>query len=1510
MPSLTSTAAGEAYWGYAAGTGTSTGGSTGGFTFSSPGTFGATVGLNASLAAGTTYAPVATQTTISFSETGGIIAQASAASGGSYINNSTLTQAGNFNVQAATSGSVAGVLQANAAGTGDILDLLNGAGTKMATVSSAGLLALTPASISTTASAASIAATNNPSAGGTQTGLNVAITNSPTSVSNTAVGGSISVSDSSTVSTSGGNVLQGLKIAVSDTAVSTQRGGSQGLFVDLSGTTNTSVLGASRPTAILVKTPNVTTQSGYISYAMDLQNASGTSLFKVDNSGAVNIAGQTLPSATAGANALTVTAGNGSGNAGSGGYGANITGGNGTAGSPGAGGTAGYGLTATGGTGGAGSTTFAGAAGGLNKLQGGVGGASGTGNAGAGGDIQLIGGNGGNTTSTGNNGAGGNILLQGGSPGTGGSGTSVAGVVTVKNLTDSTTAFRVQNAAGTSTPFSVNTSTTTGTTTAAVTAIAAGYVGMTIQGVASQTADLMQLQDSTGAVVKRMDAAGNTYQLGNLATAFGGLGTFSNLAAFSDQINNWTLTTITAAANDATSNPAPDGLTSADKLTATGANATAQYNCIAAGCLTNNGTYTFSIWVKTNSTTQPIQLRIDATGSTPTTGTAASFTATTTWQRFSVTQVETGTPTALKPTLVIVNNGGVVVAWGGQLNAGSTVQPYMRTGSSSSATNGHGLVVNGSSLFDSTGSSDIALKVEGDGASSQDLLEVAGAKFKVTYTGSTTVAVGTNLGGGSDPGLTVSTAAAGSGAGGDALTVNAGAGGAGSGSSGSTGGAGAVITGGAGGAVTSATTDTGGTGGAVSLTAGAGGALTTATSGTNAGGTGGGVTIQAGAGGASAATGATNSAGAGGGITLIAGSGGAGTTSNNNSNGGTVLLQGGAAGTTGTGAAGTAGGVTVKNLGDSTAAFQVQNTASTNVFTVDTTNKIDTTLTLNTGTLAGNRLFTDSFESNSFAEWDQGVTGVAAAIDSTIKHNGNYSAKFQMASSNSYYWAHMTSTTGNIYVRGYVYISGLSGSGGTFVNLFGVNPAAGMTKGYDAEVQRSDGKLYIYDGGGLTNVATSGTITQNAWHKVEFRTTTSSGGTLQAWLDGTQVLNTTTGGALVGGFLQAIVGDDNAAPAGNTFYIDDLSIDATPTTTADDGGLNVQDGLHVGGSSSLGQTFVQAHSDSTVAFQVQNAAGSGLLAVDTVNSQVLLGKAGASGIDGKLLFNDAAGAHTVTLQAPASDPASSFAMTLPTAVGANGDCLKQSGTGATIALAFSACGGGGSTLQTAYTASTGGTTAELVVPDTTRKGIDIQDRDTGSGGTIGASESLLAVRASAANGSLGASVLNVEAGGNVGINMASTSTGPTLLYDLTFGSAANRTIGVDIASTAHSITLHGGNTSTSGNFGGDASLQGGSDSGNSTPATVIARGSQPTPVGFTGGNVELQGGKTGAFIRVAGAVGASGVTDPAGILLQTSAQSGGSSNTAGVVVQNLTNYAFGFDVQNASGNSIFSVDTN
>lgn len=105
----------------------------------------------------------------------------------------------------------------------------------------------------------------------------------------------------------------------------------------------------------------------------------------------------------------------------------------------------------------------------------------------------------------------------------------------------------------------------------------------------------------------------------------------------------------------------------------------------------------------------------------------------------------------------------------------------------------------------------------------------------------------------------------------------------------------------------------------------------------------------------------------------------------------------------------------------------------------------------------------------------------------------------------------------------------------------------------------------------------------------------------------------------------------------------------------------------------------------------------------------------------------------------------------------------------------------GGSLQTAYTASTGGTTPEIKL-DSTRGGLDIQDADT----TIGAN--LLNVRASNGSG-LGSILLGV---GNTGAFTSQNSTDSTAAFRI-LNSTGGSLMTVD--STGSNIALLGNNTS-------------------------------------------------------------------------------------------------------------------
>ena len=173
-----------------------------------------------------------------------------AASSGSanYIQNTTTAQSANMYIQAASSGSVAGVLRANAAGAGDILDLKNGAGTNVATFGSTGAVLLQNSTDSLSAFAI------NTSTGGTnQNVFRVDTTNERVAVGviSDPIGAKLSVATGSTV---------GLRVYQGGSSDAFQMGNASADFFKV---TNTGAL-------FLQNTTNSTT-------ALRIQNALATS---------------------------------------------------------------------------------------------------------------------------------------------------------------------------------------------------------------------------------------------------------------------------------------------------------------------------------------------------------------------------------------------------------------------------------------------------------------------------------------------------------------------------------------------------------------------------------------------------------------------------------------------------------------------------------------------------------------------------------------------------------------------------------------------------------------------------------------------------------------------------------------------------------------------------------------------------------------------------------------------------------------------------------------------------------------------------------------------------------------------------------------------------------------------------------------------------------------------------------------------------------------------------------
>jgi hypothetical protein len=172
---------------------------------------------------------------------------------------------------------------------------------------------------------------------------------------------------------------------------------------------------------------------------------------------------------------------------------------------------------------------------------------------------------------------------------------------------------------------------------------------------------------------------------------------------------------------------------------------------------------------------------------------------------------------------------------------------------------------------------------------------------------------------------------------------------------------------------------------------------------------------------------------------------------------------------------------------------------------------------------------------------------------------------------------------------------------------------------------------------------------------------------------------------------------------------------------------------------SASQTFTgntvafQNGTNSTNAFNIQNAAGNRVVTADTTNGRLTLGT--ASALSGTLVFQNMTNANTVTI-IPGT-PTGNRTLTLPDA---SGIICTDSGN----------CAGAGATLQTGYNFSVGGTTPKIKV-NSTLLGVDIQDADT----TIGAN--LFNIRSSNAAG-LGSVLFGVGSTGSVTVQNSANST--------------------------------------------------------------------------------------------------------------------------------------------------------
>lgn len=123
--------------------------------------------------------------------------------------------------------------------------------------------------------------------------------------------------------------------------------------------------------------------------------------------------------------------------------------------------------------------------------------------------------------------------------------------------------------------------------------------------------------------------------------------------------------------------------------------------------------------------------------------------------------------------------------------------------------------------------------------------------------------------------------------------------------------------------------------------------------------------------------------------------------------------------------------------------------------------------------------------------------------------------------------------------------------------------------------------------------------------------------------------------------------------------------------------------------------------------------GSDVLVVNN-SGDLIVGKAGTGGINGKLVFNTTNASNT-TITLVAASTGTSYSLTLPTTGPSTSQCLQTDSVTASQ-LIFSSCGGGSSSLDDAYnqSANTGNTILLTAAGD----GVIIQDAATTVGGNL------------------------------------------------------------------------------------------------------------------------------------------------------------------------------------------------
>jgi hypothetical protein len=204
------------------------------------------------------------------------------------------------------------------------------------------------------------------------------------------------------------------------------------------------------------------------------------------------------------------------------------------------------------------------------------------------------------------------------------------------------------------------------------------------------------------------------------------------------------------------------------------------------------------------------------------------------------------------------------------------------------------------------------------------------------------------------------------------------------------------------------------------------------------------------------------------------------------------------------------------------------------------------------GAVAATTLFSDGFESGAFAAWSVVKTGAdgTATVQSSGVRSGRYAARLsETSAAGSYAYASATlaaaqsdlMATGDfdVTVEGYV---------NSNVRLFRLFDGSGVQV---ASVYRQNqtSQLGVQYGGAY--YVTSGKIALNAWATVALHVVTAGSGasTVQVWLNGSQVYQTTTASLGTAGVLTAQIGNTTPSQP-SAEYVDNVSLTTNSTASA------------------------------------------------------------------------------------------------------------------------------------------------------------------------------------------------------------------------------------------------------------------------------------------------------------------------------------------------------------------------